>query len=252
MKKFKYYIIPIFISLVVFACNDDDDDTNPDPTSQTTLTFDFQAKVGDQDLVINEVYDDYLGRKHIYELFKFYVSNLSLIDLTDEPVLVKDVALIDFNEGNATVQVEVVPGSYKGISMGIGLDPSTNASDPNTFPDTHPLASARLTYWSWADMYKFIMLEGKVDSDSDDSLDVIFNYHTGLDTNYRVVNFDKDLSIVNGQKSKLNFVIDMNDIFTKSDTLNYIFQSSWHGNPATADVSIRLSDNFAAGLKLAN
>ena len=54
-----------------------------------------------------------------------------------------------------------------------------NASDPSDFDSSHPLSIANNTYWSWASKYKFFMLEGRVDSQSD-GIDATFSYHSGL------------------------------------------------------------------------
>ena len=73
-----------------------------------------------------------------------------------------------------------------GVSW-ILLDSLMNASDPVSFESSHPLSIANNTYWSWVSKYKFFMLEGRVDSQSDGVPNAVFSYHSGFNSLYREI-----------------------------------------------------------------
>ena len=250
MKNSIKIAVLLLAPLVVFQGCKDDDDTGAKPKDPvTTLTLHFEGTVGNEPLEMEKEYFDYANRKFELSMLSFYLSNIYLVDANQNAAFVKDVALVEFSENKRAVELKVKPGTYSGLRMGIGLDAVQNASDPSTFPADHPLSFYQGTYWDWAAKYKFIQLEGRADLYGNDTL-YPFGYHTGLDTMYRTKVISHDFAVQSGEKADIFLTLDINDIFTKEDTVNILVEPNWHGSTSTAHIGIRISDNFVSSLEV--
>lgn len=78
--------------------------------------------------------------------------------------------------GRLTAKVSGMPaGEYKGIRFRIGVDESTNKSDPNRFAADHALnPQVNGLHWGWQGGYIFMALEGRLSKDGKKSG---FSYH---------------------------------------------------------------------------
>lgn len=78
--------------------------------------------------------------------------------------------------GRLTAKVSGMPaGEYKGIRFRIGVDESTNKSDPNRFAADHALnPQVNGLHWGWQGGYIFMALEGRLSKDGKESG---FSYH---------------------------------------------------------------------------
>jgi hypothetical protein len=62
--------------------------------------------------------------------------------------------------------------------MEVGIDEETNHADPSPYPASHPLGPKNPDmHWGWAGGYRFIALEGFVDSNGDDIPENTFQFH---------------------------------------------------------------------------
>ena len=182
MSQHKYLIFTLF-SLILFGACDKDE------CSDAQLNLSFSTNINQDQLVLNDVlYDDYMGRKFRVELLKFYFSNCVLEKQDGTLVPIVDVALVDYaSTSPLSIDIDVETGNYINLHFAVGLDSLMNASDPVDFDSSHPLSIVNNTYWSWASKYKFFMLEGRVDSQSDGIPDATFSYHSGFNSLYREI-----------------------------------------------------------------
>ncbi|MEQ1535969.1 MAG: MbnP family copper-binding protein [Burkholderiaceae bacterium] len=109
--------------------------------------------------------------------FRFYVSNVSVINAKGESIPVKlaqdgvwqleDIALLDFENGkgpcrngtaatNAAIRGSVPVGDYRGVKFEIGVPFNRNHGDSTVAPA--PLNSTAL-FWTWQGGYKFIKFD---------------------------------------------------------------------------------------------
>tara|TARA_Y100000385_G_scaffold259290_1_gene287963 strand:- start:775 stop:1476 length:702 start_codon:yes stop_codon:yes gene_type:complete len=160
-----------------------------DECSHAQLNLSFSTNINQDQLVLNDVlYDDYMERKYRVELLKFYLSNCFMEKQDGTLIPIVDVALVDYASATPlSIDLDVETGNYINLHFAIGLDSLMNASDPVDFDSSHPLSIANNTYWSWASKYKFFMLEGRVDSQSDGIPDATFSYHSGFNSLYREI-----------------------------------------------------------------
>lgn len=78
--------------------------------------------------------------------------------------------------GRMTAKVEGMPaGEYKGIRFRIGVDETTNKSDPNGYGASHALnPQVNGLHWGWQGGYIFMALEGRFSKDGKENG---FSYH---------------------------------------------------------------------------
>lgn len=182
MNQHKYLIFSFFTLILFCACDKDE-------CSDAPFNLSFKTYVNQDQLVLNNaLYDDYMGRKYRVELLKFYLSNCFLEKQDGTLIPIVDVALVDYALATPlSIDLDVETDNYINLHFAVGLDSLMNASDPADFESSHPLSIANNTYWSWASKYKFFMLEGRVDSQSDGIADATFSYHSGFNSLYREI-----------------------------------------------------------------
>lgn len=182
MNQYRYLIF-LFFTLILFGACD------KDKCSDAPFNLSFKTYVNQDQLVLNDVlYDDYMVRKYRVELLKFYLSNCFMEKQDGTLIPIVDVALVDYASASPlSIDLDVETGNYINLHFAVGLDSLMNASDPVDFDSSHPLSIVNNTYWSWASKYKFFMLEGRVDSQSDGIPDATFSYHSGFNSLYREI-----------------------------------------------------------------
>lgn len=222
-----------------------------EPEFKSTLKLTFSPQVSNgQPLVLNQIYTDSMGYLMKIELFKFYVSQISLIKDDNSTVMIKDVALINASNNSYSVSIEVEEGSYKGIKFGIGLDSLSNATDPAAVANDHPLSIFQNTYWSWSTQFRFVMFEGRCDTliDTTSNLDHIFLYHTGTNVLYTEHQKNTTFSIAQNSSHEEVITLDINKIFYNLPSIDIKTESLTHSSSTDLPIAIKFTDNFKSAL----
>ena len=152
-------------------------------SEQQEVAIDFQAWVGEDEFVCGESYDN-VGTSETTITprdFRFYVSNVALIDKDGNAVpleLTQDgkwqyqnTVLLDFEDGtgvcdngtpdlNTTVLGTVPPGNYEGLRFTLGVPKNLNHEDAAIAPSPLNLTSM---WWNWQGGYKFLRTDLEVD-----------------------------------------------------------------------------------------
>jgi len=186
MKIYKLLVLVICSILLFNACEKEE---LKHECKRGPFHLSFNTLVDGEQFVLNDtLYEDYLGRKYRVELLKFYLSNWALEKQDGSMVSFGAVNLVDYSSKN-TLNIDAIidTGVYVNLHFGVGLDSLMNASDPADLESSNPLSVAQNTYWSWASKYKFFMFEGRVDTLGGQDPNVIFSYHSGFDTLYREI-----------------------------------------------------------------
>lgn len=156
--------------------------------SQNALFLKFPPKVGGQDLMLDSVVHDLNNRAMIIEDFNYYISNINVIhdggqilDLSDTVILVKANAHTFFMGHHGITNVEQ-------INFSVGVPPQLNHLDITQYPQGHFLSfQTPSMHWGWTAGYKFMLCDGKGDSNNDGIPDVIFQLHNLGDDNFKNV-----------------------------------------------------------------
>ena len=152
-------------------------------TETKEVAIDFAAYVGEDEFVCGESYESIgVNESTITPSdFRFYVSNLALIDGNGEAVpleLEQDgkwqhqtTALLDFEDGtsacdngtaemNTTVVGTVPEGDYESLQFTLGIPQKLNHDDAAIAPSPLNLTSM---WWNWQGGYKFLRVEMETD-----------------------------------------------------------------------------------------
>jgi uncharacterized repeat protein (TIGR04052 family) len=156
------------------------------------VTIQFAAKVGMDDFVCGDVYDNLGANDTPLKLtdFRFYVQDLEVrnadaewvpVELTQNQFQIDDVALLDFEDGcggfgnadlNDVVAGTVPEGEYTGVRFKMGVPVDLNHADASTAPGPLGLTSM---FWSWRGGYKFL----RIDSGNIKDNPAIWRMHLG-------------------------------------------------------------------------
>lgn len=210
MLKTNLLALLLCVGFLTFtAC--DDDDTG---STEATLSFSITPTVDNARMDLNQDYINESNQKFMVELFKTYLSDIHLVKDDGTEELLADVAWYNIGASELLLFSGVDVGSYSTIKMGLGLNPTLNASDPTTFDVDHPLSGSQGNYWSWASKYIFVKLEGRFNEDAAaTNYTGAFVYHVGLDQFYREIEIPINLDLAGDDNKSLAFTIAMEDVF---------------------------------------
>jgi uncharacterized repeat protein (TIGR04052 family) len=167
--------IGILVLTLVFAslgCGS----SSGDAVSSQDVTIEFAGKVGADDFVCGDTYENLGATNDPLKLtdFRFYVQDVAVqntdgtwvpVELTQNQFQLDDVALLDFEDGcggfggpelNDVVSGTVPEGEYVGVSFKMGVPVELNHADQATANDPLSLSSM---FWSWRGGYKFLRID---------------------------------------------------------------------------------------------
>jgi len=204
---FKLGAVILFTALSMVACKED-----PIPQSNGTLDIEFVLDFNETPYALQEEVTGDDGVRFKFETVKFYVSNPELH--SENQVANWQPTLIDFENSEPQIwSVPAVAQTYSGISFGIGLDPTTNATDPSSVEVSNPLSSLQNMYWTWASKYIFWKVEGRADTGSG-NYDMLFLFHIGMDSFYqRSDELMRSIQVPSGESATLRVHLDLHDVF---------------------------------------
>ena len=126
----------------------------------------------------------------------------------------------------------------------MGVDSINNIQDPTSFDSNHPLSSSNAMYWSWATMYRFFKIDGRVNASgilgADDQL---LAWHTGKNALYRTKEINT--TIRPGDHLVLTFDVAMLYSGVSLDT-----ETMTHSMVGDYDIAVKLSNNLPAAFSL--
>ena len=156
-----------------------------DSGSGQQVSIEFAAKVGAEDFVCGQQYDNLGANDTSLTLsdFRFYVSGVELknsdgdwvaVALDETNFQTENVALLDFEDGcntdtgnestNSSVTGTVPEGIYDGVRFGMGVPFDLNHDNPATAP---PPLNLTTLQWDWQGGYKFVRIDSGSFSMSD-------------------------------------------------------------------------------------
>jgi hypothetical protein len=247
--KLHLSILLLGAAFSIVSCKKNGEENNAD------LNISFQNQVNGTNIPLNQSYRNAANVDVNYETFQFYLSDITIVNSNGDGRLVSEIELFKFDAtGKANLDFRVPFGDYESIQFGIGVKKTLNEMDPSTFSDAdHPLNITQNTYWGWASMYRFIMMEGRYDANLDGVFEGTFAYHTGREGSYRTFTLSHDFKIDKKDQNNLNFNIDLFQLLEKSgNSVNVVTEPYYHGGTENEDISTRISDNMVGAIKIAD
>lgn len=187
----------------------------------TVVSVHFEPVVGTESYNINQTYniDDIAFS---FTQFYFYVHDVSFTRSSSEADNYFDkYLLVDGNQGVYELGA-AEEGSINGIEFNIGVDSITNSQTEEAFTTRtadDPLAQQDpVMHWNWATGYRFVRIEGMVDSDGDGTPEMPFARHIGHDEMLRFVSLTASKDII-GDSQEMVIQVDLAKIFENSDII---------------------------------
>lgn len=253
-KKIIFFFLLSTITLAYIGCNDDDNNSG-----EGSVELLFKGKYGDRLLTMFEdtyAYEDGIDLK--FQLFQFYISDITLLKEDGEEVLLKDVDMVSFkdifNQSDAADGVslslgEWPAGNYKGIKFGLGVNETMNATQPSDYDLDHPLTASN--YWSWASGYVFTKIEGNADLNNDGEFEEKLTFHIGRNDYYRNMSFEQNLEITSDETNIITFDVDIQKVLTNPSSGAYIdFRTVTQDHTTNPEVAGFVADQLMEAIQI--
>lgn len=252
LKRFRVILGVLFIAgsiLFINSCKEEEP-TLPPGTGSNSLEVVFTGTANGETFNLTDSFENNVENfKYTFEIFKFYVSQFRLVRNDNSELLVKDIEMIDFrtDKPNLSFKASIPEGSFKEIKFGIGVDSVTNAKDPTIFPAESPLSITKGTHWGMAAQYRFLLMEGKIDTTGTDTTYKGFVVHTGTNPLYREVTISKSLQFTKGDNKVLTLNIDFDNFLSN---INFKQKNVSHTIGGGFDIAENVTNSFTNSITL--
>jgi len=249
MKRILIYIIPLAILMGFLACNKEEDKG----ISTVNLNFDFVY--GSENFEANKVYNYSLGYAVKFEKLQVYISKVRLTDKEGTVIEGPEILFVDAFSTSNGISFEIPGGDYSKIEFSIGVPPNLNGTDNPDFDaalynSKHALSLTNGMYWTWNSGYRFILMDGRMNSDPmvDDIFETLVSIHTGKDYSFRTVNLGSQFNAPKDQTVGITLTFDVADFLdNEDDVIDLAVDNQTHGENAA--LANRVSDNAMKAVK---
>ncbi|MCB0546692.1 MAG: hypothetical protein KDD19_03840 [Phaeodactylibacter sp.] len=211
MRSNKIFFLALFsiLAITFTACKNDSEEPTPDEKVMVGFEFDY--------LVDGEAYDTSKvytinGTAVKFSIANFYVGGITFMTEEGVPTEVKDKYLLVTPTSGMQEVSELEKGHYHMARFFIGVDPETNSQTETDFTSrdaNDPLSLQFPTmHWSWNTGYKFIRIDGKVDTDADGVPDEVMSFHLGNDDMLKTLEFVTHKDVEEGE-GHMHFEFDL-------------------------------------------
>lgn len=230
---------------VLSACDDDKPDPPvPQPPTTAVVKMTYEPVWGDQPFDKTNVYLSAADERVLIQLVKMYISEVELIQGADTQ-RVSSAELVDVTNGPTVRYASVRAGTYSDLHFALGLPYELNHGDITTIDPNAPLGNNSGMYWTWATLYRFLLFEGRYDTDPNATSvpPYQFSLHTGRDQCYRPRVVPFPTTTVPGDTIQMNFRMDIERFFTNGSAVLDLSQGPQsHGEASTLPIAMELSD----------
>ncbi len=223
-------LLPLLAIVVLVACRKP---TNP-PQGNATLRITLVPEWEGAPFQAFTEYSNFMDYRTSVELLTMYFGEASLVG-GGQTVLAKDVELFRLTNGPATAYWPIQSGTWTGLQAGLGVPDNLNFADPANYPSGHPLSVNHGTYWTWATGYRFVMFEGRYNTDpnSTDPLVTAFAMHPGTASNYQpfTLAIPGGLDVAPGDTAEIIIHVAVDRFFhSPEETIDLATEHTAHGN----------------------
>jgi len=192
----------------------------------------------------NTVYLTAADERVLIQQVKFFMSGFTLLG-DSSTAMVSQAELLDLTDGPEERVMRVPLSGYDSLRYGLGLPYDLNHQDITLVEPPSPLDFSQGMYWTWTTMYRFMIFDGRYDTDAGGSgtPPYQFSIHTGRDECYRerVIPVTLDLSVED--TADLVLEVDIARFFTDGNLVLDLSQGPQsHGESQNLGPALRLSD----------
>ncbi|WKK84926.1 hypothetical protein QYS48_23195 [Marivirga arenosa] len=228
--NYLFYILPLFI----FACGGNEEST-------ADLDLEFIHMADEESFNYESLYQNEAGNEFSVRLWRTYISKIELINSNGEVYAVPEsYHLIEpQNDNKYTLNLKNIPSAtYNSIQFYLGVKGEENLSG-TAIGDLDPSNNMA---WNWTTGYKFIRIDGEFKDKAGNRRGVVV--HIGTEKNLKKQEFTFNTPLVlNQNTSKLNFELDLLELFKGPNTIDFEILSDFQFNNE-ADL---IGDNYADG-----
>lgn len=240
----KILLLVFLLPLVLFSSCEKEEAVG---VSQFTLNIDFEYN--GQEMILFEEHDYDAAYTLKIEKLQLYLSNVKLFNETGSVVDLGEIIYQDNFLNDPLVSREIPAGNYNKIEFSVGVPQSLNGTDSPDFDaalysETHPLSLNKGMYWTWNSGYRFVLLDGRVNTNPtiDDEFETLLSIHTGKDYSFRsksiAINYVANADGV----GSLTLVFEVSKFLAgDDDVIDIAVDNQSHGT--NEDLANRLSDN---------
>lgn len=246
MKKI-LLVVSLAFTFLIYSCKEEE-------KGPSQFTLDIQFVYQDSSFALNKVYEYPLNYEVKIEQLKLYLSNISLAVESGELIQLSSIHFVDASAEANRISAEIPEGVYKKLVFSIGVPEELNGTqnpdfDAALYSPDHPLSLSNGMYWTWATGYRFVLLDGRTNTDPDqsDDFETPLSIHTGKDYSFRSSNLAINLSAQSDSPSNLTMIFDVEKFLAgDEDVIDIAVDNQSHGtNEALAN---RLSDNVISAV----
>jgi hypothetical protein len=255
MKKLSGFL-PLLVVLFAFqACKPDEPipPVTPPPTNTMgTLRVTLVPEWEGEPLQSFVEYRNFMDYRTTVEVLKMYLGDVRLVQ-GDDTLVVRDVDLFDLGDGPVSKDWTVTAGSWTSLRAALAVPDDLNYADPASYGAGHPLSVSNGTYWTWATGYRYVVFEGRYDTDPASTTPLIEAYaiHPGMGPSY--VEFDlvpaDGITITAGNTTEILVRVAV-DRFFHSDTeqIDLETENTAHGN--NVPLQVKFVNNVVKSMTL--
>ena len=236
--------------LLYSSCNKEEE------KGDSTLTIDVNFTYGDEPFVINQVYEYYpLNYALKIEKLMLYISEVRLLDSDGVSHAFSDILFVDASDGVSSFSATIPEGNYSMLDFSIGVPQAMNGTqnpdfDAALYDPNHPLSLSNGMYWTWNTGYRFVLIDGRCNTDPmiDQDFETLLSIHTGKDYCFRNKSLDLNYTAVKDGSGKITLTFDVHGFLASAnDVIDIAIDNQSHGT--NEDLANRVSDNVILSIE---
>jgi len=220
MKR-SYFLMYIFLTAAIFACNETEDNNEATVTGTAKLVISIFNE-GEPLELDTSTYTNSAGNEYTISEFKFYLSNVKLRNTTSGELFIEPESyhLVERLPDTHIYEIEIpnVPlTTYNELEFAIGVDNAQNYSLDNI----GALDPSNNMAWDWNTGYKFLLLEGRFTAQNQEQAGLVF--HIGGDSNFKRLTLPTNEQFTFNSNTPTEFIIDVevSQIFKDPTTIDF-------------------------------
>lgn len=216
MRPFLKHILLLSFTLGILSCKKDKDPVSP---TKGAVYLKYKHNFNGGDFALNTEYVDDFGSKYMFTRASFYLSKPQLTNSEGSSVSASNEYFLVHHNSDYQLLASSKPTTITQATINIGIDKETNHKDPSKYDAENPLSyQSPSMHWGTSLGYLFVVVEGKVDTDGDGTLDGNFSFHLGTDDFLNSIS-KTDLNVsIEAEKSSFIYVnVDYSKFFQGID-----------------------------------
>jgi hypothetical protein len=219
-------------SLAFTSCSKDDDDQ----AGQAALGLEFEYLVNGEAFDTARVYE-INGTAVKFSIAQFYVGGIAVVDLDGRETAMEGKYLLVKPESGLQEAGAMALGHAHELRFFIGVGPEENNQSESDFTSRRaddPLSiQFPAMHWSWLTGYRFIRIDGRVDTNGDGAPDESLAFHIGTDPFLTHLEFTTHQDLKGGM-NPIRFKFDVAKLFDNID-LSKDYVTHTGNNPELAE-----------------